>query len=114
MAFKIKQDYVNAVNAFNKVGCFQIVLPSEKLLQEHVREAIYEQFAARSMDTIVYSAARLLDEYEAYRKLHNKYPDIKAVNDICMLVVHLNQISNGVKGVDEPMTTFEEPEEEEE
>lgn len=104
-----KQDYINAVNTFNNIGSFQISFPFSFPTHQdtEVRERVYNELASR-FTNIVNFASQKLAVHEMYRRQHRKYEDMADVNNICLLVVHLNQIANGVKEVYEPVCTFDE------
>lgn len=100
-----KQDYITAVNTFNGIGSFQISFPTHQ--DTEAREHVYNELAPR-FTSIVNFASQKLAVHETYRRQHRKYEDMADVNNICLLVVHLNQIANGVKEVHEPVCTFDE------
>ena len=100
-----KQDYINSVNTFNNIRSFQISFPTHE--DTEARERVYNELAPRFTNIVDVASLNLVIQ-ETYRRRHRKYEDMATVNNICLLVVHLNQIANGVKEVHEPVCTFDE------
>lgn len=92
-----KQDYINAVKDFNAVNSFQLLLPDDD------EEDMYTRLAIR-FTKIVKDMKIRLEKYEIGRK--NGTTDIAISTSICAFVVHINQITNHVKQIDEPIATF--------
>jgi hypothetical protein len=78
-------DYITAVNKFNAIKSFNMVLPKE--------DKYYEKLIPY-IDEIYYFAQELEDLEE---KRRNGIINLKRANKICLFVVHMNQVSNGVR-----------------
>nr|QOI90639.1 hypothetical protein HWQ62_00508 [Pyramimonas orientalis virus] len=78
-------DYVSAVDTFNDINSFVITLPNN--------QTIYERLVCHT-DDVVHMTPKLF-QYET-NKQNQIYNDELAC-EILKLVVHLNQIANGVK-----------------
>lgn len=79
-------EYINAVENFNSLKSFVITLPIE--------ESYYSRLIINTNDIILMTEKlRILEE----RKVDFTYDDVDTVHAILTLVVHLNQVSNGVK-----------------
>jgi hypothetical protein len=80
-----KENYINAINEFNSIKSFNMLLPT--------KEAYYEKLIPYTDDIV--SLTQELTNLEKNRKcgLFN----IKHSNEICLFVVHINQVSNGIR-----------------
>jgi|UniRef100_A0A6C0BPQ2 hypothetical protein len=101
-----KEDYISAVNAFNDLKSFNIILP-DRLLDgegdEELYDGFYEQLADRFTDKIM-KVKTILEIYEVYRKRGIVKNEIST--DICAFVVHVNQVTNKLKSFDDPVASF--------
>lgn len=91
-----KTDYVKAVDEFNSVKSFNIILPKSN--------DMYKLLAEKFTDQIKF-AKEHLEKYEFLRKAG--FVDRTISNELCNFVVHINQITNGVKDINEPMASLE-------
>ena len=91
-----KTDYVRAVEEFNSIKSFNIVLPKSN--------DMYKQLANKFTDQIRVAKDHL-EKYEFLRKAG--FGDRTISNELCNFVVHINQITNGVKDINEPMALLE-------
>ena len=80
-----KENYINAINEFNSIKSFNMLLPA--------KEAYYEKLIPYTDDIV--SLTQELTNLEKNRKcgLFN----IKHSNEICLFVVYINQVSNGIR-----------------
>jgi hypothetical protein len=102
-----KEDYISAVNAFNDLKSFNIILP-ERLLDggdqdEELYNEFYEKLADQFTDEIM-KMKSILEIYEVYRKKGIVKNEIST--DICAFVVHVNQVTNNLKSFDDPIVSF--------
>lgn len=91
-----KTDYVRAVEEFNSIKSFNIVLPKSN--------DMYKQLANKFTDQIRVAKDHL-EKYEFLRKAG--FADKMISNELCNFVVHINQITNGMKDINEPMASLE-------
>ena len=92
-----KTDYVRAVEEFNSVRSFNIMLPKSN---DHMYKLLAEKFTER-----IRVAKDHLEKYEHFRKAG--FVDNTISTELCNFVVHINQITNLVKDIDEPMASLE-------
>lgn len=81
-----KENYINAINEFNNVKSFNILLPKE---EEYYKELI------PYTDNIISLTQELADLER--RRQYGFSNENKLSSEICLFVVHLNQVSNGIK-----------------
>ena len=100
-----KEDYISAVNAFNNLKSFNIMLPEHDEYQDNeLYNEFYEQLADQLTDDIMDMRVRL-EIYEDYRK--RGIMDHGISSQICAFVVHVNQITNNFKSFDDPIVSFD-------
>lgn len=80
-----KENYINAINEFNSVKSFNMLLPTN--------ESYYEKLIPYTNDIV--NLKQELVNLEKNRKCG--LFDIKHSNEICLFVVHINQVSNGIR-----------------
>jgi hypothetical protein len=119
-----RDKYIRAVKKFNSIQSFQIILPSvtlyKTITESEDDENEYEEYLIKCEEklnqlaplftNVIKDLKMDLEVYEAYRSKYGKYRDAhmkKQVNDICMHVVHINQITACVKDITEPLCLFE-------
>lgn len=91
-----KQDYITAVEEFNSLKSFNIVLPRDNDMFKTLAKKFTKQIREYKDN---------LETYEHFRK--NGFVDNNISTDICSFVVHVNQITNNIKDIDEPIVSFE-------
>lgn len=91
-----KQDYIAAVEEFNSLKSFNIVLPRDNEMFKSLANKFTKQIREYKDN---------LETYEHFRK--NGFVDNSISTDICSFVVHINQIANYIKNIDEPIVSFE-------
>lgn len=91
-----KTDYVRAVEEFNSVKSFNIILPKSNDMYKLLAEKFTDQIKI---------AKEHLEKYESLRKAG--YVDRMISTELCNFVVHINQITNLVKDINEPMASLE-------
>ena len=100
-----KDDYISAVNAFNNLKSFNIMLPDhDDYEDDELYNEFYEQLADQFTKDIMNIKARL-EIYEDYRK--RGVVDNSVSNQICAFVVHVNQVTNNFKSFDDPIVYFD-------
>lgn len=100
-----KKDYISAVNAFNNVKSFNIMLPDyEDFEDDELYNEFHEQLADQFTDDLMKMKERL-EIYEEYRKLG--IVDNAISSNICAFVVHVNQVTNNFKSFDDPIASFD-------
>ena len=99
-----KADYISAVNAFNNVKSFNIMLPDdEEFENDELYNEFYEQLADQFTDKIM-KMKSILEIYEDYRK--RGIIDNGTSSEICAFVVHVNQVTNNFKSFDDPIASL--------
>jgi hypothetical protein len=100
-----KEDYISAVNAFNSVRSFNIMLPDyEDFEDDELYDEFHEQLADQFTDKIM-KMKSILEIYEDYRK--RGIVDNDTSSEICAFVVHVNQVTNNFKSFDDPIASFD-------
>ena len=100
-----KKDYISAVNAFNNVKSFNIMLPDyEDFEDDELYDEFHEQLVDQFTDKIM-KMKSILEIYEDYRK--RGIVDNDTSSEICAFVVHVNQVTNNYKSFDDPIASFD-------
>ena len=98
-----KADYIGAVHAFNNVKSFNIMLPDKEFENDELYNEFYEQLADQFTDKIM-KMRSILEIYEDCRK--RGIVNNGTSSEICVFVVHINQVTNNFKSFDDPIASL--------